>query len=178
MSTTFKPTINVPVRFAIQFADQVEGQYGPQLRLKGKPEASQEQVYVYLPVDCINALTQTGATAKQSDKGTSYGPIKAGLWTILKAQAAGEKYPTTTLTPPNGKIEVPAKNEVKHVEAGPGKPAQPVSDDADARLVAIWKDTLEEVMAATNGRLEDGAVMSGVSTLFIARSKLVVKGGW
>lgn len=187
-SAIVKPTLNVPMRFAILFADQVEGKYGPQLRLKGVPEGAHEPAYVYLPVDCANELIAAGAVAKETPKGTTFAmPATTApwLWTILKAQAAGEKYPTTTLTPPNGTVKgsdnftgAPTATMVKHVEAGPGKPPEPASEDADAQLVRIWKNTLEEVMAATAGRLEDGAVMSGVSTLFIARSKLVTKSGW
>lgn len=180
---TVKLAVNVPLRIQIQKAGRSPGkvwqgkQLPEQVWVWGPQDGIPEPDYLYLPVECASALIGHGAKPKQVGEKLFYDlPDTTEWWTAAAMQAAGEKHPTTTLTPPtNGKVEVPV---AKHVEAGPGKPAEPVSEDADAQLVRIWKDTLNEVMAATNGRLEDGAVMSGVSTLFIARSKLVVKSGW
>lgn len=84
---------------------------------------------------------------------------------------------TWVLWPPKKPVaHNPSTGEVTARAEGPGKPKPSIPGDADAQLGACWTRCFDEVMAATNGRVEDGAVMAGVNSLFIARARLITNG--
>lgn len=173
MSQTFKPTINVPTRMTVKYADLVEGKYGPQLRLKGTPDGMAEDVYVYVPVDQDAELLSHGAVEKKTEKGSSYAPIAPGLWTILKAQGPGEKYAVTTLTAPNGKPPVVQPTPTaKDAPTPPPEGPDPRVKLYDACFRHVLKLVTEQnTQADPPVVFTETAVASMTATLFIGLNK-------
>lgn len=69
----------------------------------------------------------------------------------------------------------PATGEIHSKSAGPGKP-KAVIPHAHELLNTCWKECFDEIYEHTKGRIDDAAMMSGVNSLFIARSRLITNG--
>ena len=186
---THKLTVNVPITMRIKYADEVTGEYGTQIRLKGAIEGIGDEVKaVYVPIDCAADLIAAGARRETNEKGAFYRPIAEGPWTVVKAQAAGEKHPTTSLShgalraPSPAPAGTPAADTPPLEEPEDTRPAPRTAVGRDTELVELFADCLKRVHGfanAANEKHPEGIQLTGdnvstlTSTLYIARSRLV-----
>ena len=143
-----KLTVNIPVACRLKYADEVEGQYGMQIKLKSDDEQT-----IYVPVDCAEDLLRLGAKREETKKGGTYRNLPRGKVTIIKAQAAGEKSPHTHITgegePLPGTGAVPGGDEEPlPAEGAPRAPS--LAPSPDAAIVAEWDKVIRHVYAAMN----------------------------
>lgn len=169
---------NVPEVIDLRYADLKAGQYGPQVQLKGTGLDGQDRI-IYVPVDCAAVLVKAGASAVETEKGTTYKPV-GGRWTVEKRQQAGEKYGTVYLYRDG---EVPAMKpalqpltEKPHALQAVDEPMPWETSPKDEKLVTLYWACFDEVLAGLKSRkLADGPgweqIASMTSTLYIARSK-------
>jgi hypothetical protein len=191
---TFKLAINVPIRMRVKYADEVEGQYGPQLRLKGEIEGEEGVRAVYVPIICANALLEEGATRGGNEKGAFYKGWRDadGWWTVIKEQKPGEKSPTTLLARGNAPVAAPkpagsppAAPAPDRGAQGQPEPKKPVTAAGrDTELVGLFADSLTRVLKFCELHNDKASVTDGIqltgehaasltATLFIARAKLI-----
>lgn len=147
---------NVPISFRIKYADEVVGNYGPQIRLKGIQVGHTAESYVYLPLDCGNDLLAAGAKVVQTEKGSSFQGFPNANWVIEKRQMAGDKYPKIflELETAGGKPAM-AQPVVSGGQSGGTSPDKPASASPSVPEVRKeWVLLNEATVAATKIAVE------------------------
>lgn len=141
-----KLQINVPVTARLKYADEAEGNYGMQVKVR----TEDDRVY-YLPIACANDLLALGAKREETDKGATYRPLPQKKVVILKAQASDEKHPSTTVRL-EGAEPVPELTEADDALPPAVAPRETPAtvERTDAKVVKEWDRVVRHVYTTLN----------------------------
>jgi hypothetical protein len=175
--TTFKFAPNVQAKADVKYMDIVPGQYGPQIRIKGKINGKESVAYLpgKLP-DVITVLVSAGVIPRGTDylvdveEAFEIKPLQR-QFTMMKQQAAGEKNGTLAIF--NGaaaSAAVPATGNSASAAGALPAPQKSYADIYSKATDFIIDKIVPKYRAA---KLDPTAadVHAMVATLFIPKSK-------
>lgn len=173
---------NVPVGFDVRYCDIVPGQYGPQVRFKGKADGADAIYYVDVEPG-LAALRDAGALGQVPD----YGDLpEKGVELRLKAkqlvfrldQAAGQKRGTLNVSVRGGgstgapsPAPSPSGPRAPAGEAGATPAERPKLSQMYLECVDVIVDKVVPKLTEKDIGVSAEAVASMVATLFIARTE-------
>ena len=180
---------NIPARVDhLQYADLVQGKYGPQLKLKGTMDGEADSVIYLTPAwKAGKALTEAGVLAFQGqwpgkdDKVESDTPVRivATQFTICDRKPAGEQYSHIAIDSVGG--AAPARAETPPAPPSPAAEAAHWADGVDkaaahhsAILTAVIHGAARDLRKAFPSASEDALVTATTAitaTIFIESNK-------